>query len=100
MRYAFDCHILSQSSQRPMIDEVIQTEPMLRFTLDYPLREPRSFAVDHGTAWTERQFIDAIRRAYEAAFAEVGSDIHGLSDLYLEGAERNHDGTWTLDIGS
>lgn len=85
-----------------LTDEIIQIEPLLRFKLDYPLNMPISFEAPHddGTPWTERQFVDAIHRAYQAAFDSVGSDIHVLDDLYLEGATRNSDGSWSLDIGS
>lgn len=104
MRHEFNCHISSQSSDpdSELTDRIIQTEPMLRFRLDYPLNMPISFEAPHddGSPWTERQFVDAIYRAYQAAYDSVGSDTHELEDLYLEGAERNSDGSWSLNIGS
>lgn len=119
MRHEFNWRIASAIHT----DELMQAEPTLQFTVTYPLRNPFHFSETHadGSGWTQRQFMDAVQRAYVAIYEAEGpdpgqcSDVllnraetsgpygiwgHDLDDLYLEGAARNSDGSWTLYIGS
>lgn len=100
---------------------IMQESPILRFTVDYPLTRERQVEVIHddGSAWTQDQFVAAVRKAYAEIYAAepdpgriagmlnratsegpYGIWGHVLSDLVLEGAESKADGSWELIVGS
>lgn len=102
-------------------DELMEPSDTLRFTVDYPLTTPYRVELTHGdgTGWTQRQFVTAVRDTYlqiydaepdpgyvhgmlNRARSEGSYGIwgHYLDDLMLEGAIRQDDGTWKLEVGS
>lgn len=102
--------------------EEMQASPILRFALTYPLNNPKSVVFTHadGTGWSRRQFVDAVRAAYQTLYDEESAHPgyfegmlnraqspgpyqiwgHDISELALEGAQLLSDGSWHLSMGS
>jgi hypothetical protein len=102
--------------------EKMQSAPVLRFVISYPLTRPKHVEYVHedGSPWSQRQFVEAVVKAYAEVYAEEGDDPghlpgmlnratstgpygiwgHDLGDLVLEGATKLDDGSWSLMVGS
>lgn len=90
----------------------------------YPLRRKCRRTLRHAGGFTRLDFAIAVSDAYAAIYAEEeasrtlspepkgmlynrsetdgvhGIVAHGIGDLVLEGAHRDQDGIWHLDVGS
>jgi len=121
MKHSFRVHIESGESRLPL-DALFDADATVTFKIDYPLTTPYIHQETHtdGSGWTQAQFIAAVRRAYFLVYAAEGDDPghvpgmlnrarshgpfgiwgHDLGDLYLEGAIKQDDGSWQLEVGS
>ncbi len=84
-------------------DQVIEKRKSFWLFLDYPLYEPEAvLMIKESGDWTKQNFADAVSEAYQRHWRERRSNFrtHAACELYLEGAERNAVGSWTVSIGS
>ena len=126
MRVNFNLHIASGKnypSDHAVVpsDTIMEASPTLRFNITYPLTKPFEFNQTHGDGrgWTQVEFVEALRQSYVRIYESepdpghvpgmlnrsisqgpYGIWGHDLSDLFLEGAVRLGDGSWTLLVGS
>ena len=118
----FHLHIASNRGKIKPTTALMEPSPTLQFTMTYPLTNPYHFSETHanGTGWTEIQFCEAVRRAYQHVYTVEGPDPeptglllnrpksngqfgiwgHSLDDLCLEGAKKLSNGQWELCLGS
>ncbi len=56
------------------IDEIVATEPALRFTLDYPFEKPYAGVISTAAGASLRQILDAIRAGFRAMYAATSPE--------------------------
>lgn len=118
--YHFNFNIMTFEGLIPC-HGLMDPSPTIKILIDYPLTNPCTFEAKcpNPDGWTEVEFIEAVRMAYLEVYSleedpgfvpgmlnrarsegPVGIWGHGIGDLFLEGAERQDDGTWKLLVGS
>lgn len=84
-------------------EKIIDERERFWIILDYPLIEDESvLMIKEGGNWTKQDFADALSEAYLRHWRECRSNFcnHSAGELFLEGAECDKRGNWSLSIGS
>lgn len=56
------------------LDEVVSSEPELKFTLEYPFEKPHAATIKTAAGATRREIIEAIRTAFRAMYAAATAE--------------------------